>query len=176
MLQTGLYSKTDLPKPPHIPGNAYFDIAGNSQECLLKIKLKSILYNSQQNYSGWNFVISTFERHWVSDRIQLQHGLKTLVNRTIFENTIWGGINAIKHTPVNVVAHATYTEHDNIPFSIANNMYARGIGLPGENRSLFNGSTDYYKFHELLTLSEVGTQILLVFEYEARCHKLSALN
>lgn len=131
----------------------------------VKIKLESIHYTGKDYGYGWTFVISTLKRHWISQRIHIQQGRKSPVNKDVYKNTIHTSFYNLQHLPITICAQHTGG------FSIETTLQLKPALFKIDllTKSIYPQVTEYsegFHFHELHKVRHKNTQIMFVLDFE----------
>lgn len=138
----------------------------------ININLESIHYTGQDYGYGWTFVISTLQRHWISNRIHIQRGRESRVNKDIYHNEVNTRFNNLQHLPITICAqHSSGFKLETTlrlqPSSFKQNISPKSIYTNVDN------SSDGFKFHELHTIAHDDAQFMFVLSFEVSPKEMS---
>ena len=76
----------------------------NDKRYNVRVRLESIHYTGGNYGYGWNFVVSILNKHWISHRIQIQRGTKSLVNKDVYKDITNTTLESLKNLEVAICA------------------------------------------------------------------------
>lgn len=131
----------------------------------IKVCLESIHYTGKDYGYGWTFVLSTLNRHWISNRIQIQRGKKSLVNKDIYNNIIETTIENLQHLSITLCAHHTSGFNIETTLYLKPNSFKKNL-MPKSIYTEVGSSNEQYQFHEIQTVTQEDTQLMFVLNFE----------
>lgn len=131
----------------------------------IKINLETIHYTGTDYGYGWTFVISTLNHHWVSNRIQIQRGKKSLVNKDVYSGITNTTFDNLQQLPITICAqHRSGFKVETILYVQANS-FKRNI-IPKSIYPEVGGRNETFQFHEIQTVLQEDTQLMFVLNFE----------
>jgi len=167
--QTPLFNPLSRTIPTRPANTRYTNKFGNAnkkgESYEIKISLETVHYTGNDYGYGWTFVISTLQRHWISNRIQILRGKKSIVNKDIYHNIIETGFNSLQHLPITICAQHTSGFNTETTFRLHPNSFKKMI-TPKSIYTEVNKEDSGFKFHELHTFTQDETQFMFVLKFE----------
>lgn len=129
------------------------------------INLETIHYTGKDYGYGWTFVISTLNHHWMSNRIQIQQGKKSLVNKDVYNGITNTTIENLQNLPITICA-----QHRS-GFKIETILYLQPSSLKRDivPKSIYTevgSKNEKYQFHEIQKVTQEDTQLMFVLNFE----------
>ena len=131
----------------------------------VKINLDSIHYTGKDSGYGWTFVISTLNKHWISNRIHIYSDRKSPVNKEIYKNNIRTSFNNLQQLPILITAqHAS-------GFKIETSLQLKSSMLKKKPTptSIYTGLSSQeegFQFNEIHSVLHEGTKMMFVLNFE----------
>lgn len=137
----------------------------DAEQYEIKINLESIHYTGKDYGYGWTIVTSIMKRYWISDRIQMRRGVRSVVDKTIFQKTTNTRFYSLQHMPITISAqHASGV---NIETSLQ--LQSNALRTSRDSTSIFPEAGTHntgFKFHELHTVEQDNVQFMFVLDIE----------
>lgn len=131
----------------------------------VKLRLESIHYTGKDHGYGWTFVISTLKRHWVSKRIHIQRGRKSLVNRDTYHNTIDTSFYTLQHLPITICAQHVSGFRVETTLRLKPSLFRHNL-LPTSIDTNVDPQSGSFCFHELHSVTHQGAKLMFVLNFE----------
>lgn len=131
----------------------------------IKVRLESIHYTGENYGYGWTFVLSTLNHHWISHRIQIQRGKKSLVNKDIYNNITNTTIDELHHLPITICAQHRSGFNIETTLYLQPNSFKQNL-TPKSIYTDVGNTNQEYQFHEIQTVTQEDTQFMFVLNFE----------
>ena len=140
-------------------------LKNNDKRYNVKVCLESIHYTGENYGYGWNFVVSILNKHWISHRIQIQRGTKSLVNKDVYKDITNTTLESLKNLEVAICAqHRSGFKIESILHLQPNSF--KEDPSPKSIYTHIGHSGKVYSFHELQTVTHEDAQLMFVFNFE----------
>ena len=137
----------------------------NNARYNVKVCLESIHYTGENYGYGWNFVVSILNKHWISHRIQIKRGTKSLVNKDVYNDITNATLDSLKNLEVTICAqHRSGFKIESV-LNLPPNSFKED-STPKSIYTHIGTSEKMYKFHELQTVTHENGQLMFVFNFE----------
>ena len=152
------------PGQSNLTGNLH-RLKHNDKRYNVRVRLESIHYTGGNYGYGWNFVVSILNKHWISHRIQIQRGAKSLVNKDVYKDITNTSLESLKNLEVSICAqHRSGFKIESVLHLQPNSFKADS--LPKSIYTQIGNSEKVYRFHELQTVTHEDAQLMFVFDFE----------
>jgi len=131
----------------------------------IKVSLESIHYTGKDYGYGWTFVISILNHHWLSNRIQIQRGKKSLVNTDVYNSIADITFDNLQHLPITLCAHHVSGFNIETTLHLKPNSFKRDL-IPKSIYTEVGSRNEKYQFHELQTVRQNSSQLMFVLNFE----------
>ncbi len=147
-------------------------LTGLKEQYDVKIKLESIHYTGKDYGYGWTFVVSTLKRHWISRRIQIQRGRKSIVNKDVFHNTINTSFHNLQHLPITICAQHISGFKTETTLRLKPGLFRMNL-LPTSIYTEISRQDDGFRFHELHSVEHEAAKLMFVLSFEISAEETS---
>lgn len=131
----------------------------------VKICLESIHYSGKDYGYGWTFIISTLNHHWISDRVQIQRGKRSLVNKDVYNNVTDVAFDELQHLPITLHAHHLSGFNVETTLFLKPNSFKKNL-IPKSIYTEVGHNNENYQFHEIQKINHEDTQLMFVLNIE----------
>ena len=131
----------------------------------VKINLESVHYSGKDYGYGWTFIVSTLKRHWISNRIHIQRGRKSPVNKKIYHNLVNSSFYNLQHLPITICVQHISGYKVETTLQLKPNAFKRDL-LPKSIFTEIEKQPESFQFNELHSIDHNDAQFMFVLNFE----------
>lgn len=131
----------------------------------MKIQLESIHYTGINYGYGWTFILSVLNHHWISHRIQIKRGQKSLINKDIYNSIANTTLNNLQHMPITISAQHTSGCKIETILHLKPNFFKKSL-KPKSIYTEVENVEQQYQFHEIKKFAQEDVQFMFVLNFE----------